>query len=135
MRCLIPVAAATSACNASFASATTPSSVGEVAADLRDVGVDVNQPRRRDVEGEARIPRARVGFGEARADREDDVGGAALSLAIGVPQKPVMTEEQRVILADARPCPSGCARWAAPAALASAASSADARAERTPPPA
>jgi hypothetical protein len=49
-----------------------------VAADLGLVGVDVNQARWRNREGEARIPRAGVRFGETRADSHDHISGAAL---------------------------------------------------------
>ena len=97
----MPRAAAASAPSASFASATTPSSVGIVAADLGLVGVDVNQPRRRNREREARIPRARVRFGEARADGEDQIRGAALLVGDRRAPEAGLPEQQRMILAQA----------------------------------
>ena len=71
----------------------------EVAADLGDVGVDVDQARRRDVEREARIPRARVRLGEPGADGEDDVGGAALLVGDRRAPEAGHAEQQRVIFA------------------------------------
>ena len=49
-----------------------------IAADLSHVGVDVNQPGRRNREGEARVPGAGVRLGQPRADRDDQIGRAAL---------------------------------------------------------
>ena len=81
-----------------------------VAADLREVGVDVDQARRRNREREARIPRARVRFGEPRADGEDEIGGAAL--LVGDRRAPEARSGRAA--ADGRragsPCPSACAR-------------------------
>ena len=72
---------------------------GEVAADLRDVRVDVDQTRRRDVEREPRIPRARVRFREARADREDEIRGPALLVRDRRAPETGHAEQQRMILA------------------------------------
>ena len=128
-------AAAASAPSASFASATTPSSVGK----LRPISATSASMWIRRVGGiverEARIPRARVRFGEARADGEDQVGGAALLVGDRRAPEAGHAEQQRMVLAQARPCPSACARSGSSSASASAASSAVARADSTPPPA
>ena len=73
---------------------------GEVAADLGDVGIDVNQPRRRDVEGEARIPGARVRFGQPRPDRQDDIRGTAFLVGDRRAPETGHAEQQRVVLAN-----------------------------------
>ena len=72
-----------------------------VAADLGEIGVDVNQPRRRNREGEARIPRARVRFGETRADRDDQIGGAALLVGDRRAPETGLAEQQRMLVRQA----------------------------------
>ena len=87
-----------------------------VAADLRRVGVDVDQPRRRNREREARIPRARVRFGEPRADGDDQIGGRGTCRWRSACPR---SRSGRAAAGDPRagsPCPSACAR-PAPRAL------------------
>ena len=50
---------------------------GEVPADLAGLDVDVDEPRRRNVERVVAIPGAAVGFLEARAEAQHPVGGEA----------------------------------------------------------
>ena len=118
-----PAPPSTSAPSAAFASATTPELGRVVAADLGGVGVDVNQPRRRNREREARIPRARVRLGEPRADGENQIGVAARVVRDRqCPRSPsgrAAADGPRA----GSPCPSACARPARSSASASAASS------------
>ena len=72
-----------------------------VAADLRLVGVNVNQARWRNREGEARIPRARVRFGETRADSHDHIRGAAPVIGDRRAPESGLPEQQRVIVPQA----------------------------------
>ena len=72
-----------------------------VAADLRRVGVDVDQPRRRNREREPRIPRARVRLRQPRADRDDEIGAAAGVVRDRQAPESGLAEQQRMILVQA----------------------------------